>query len=305
MMKKLATIIPILLLSLLCFAQTATADIQHFNWINPTAGEDPYYDANVVAYQTGTWWNISLSIQNNYLTPPPPPRINLPVNITAIRVYFDWGKWYNYTFSTPVYMEPFEVKVFNIGNVTPPLDEAPETWKHSYTVYVEYIPQGSTTPLTDWTWSGNNFAAMSADHFTAFQLYNKLSGMMMGGGTPFMITNVTEAQVLMIKAFLEFSLGEQSYGSGSFADAKTHLQNADNYFNAALDAWNERGTAFENTMLEYYGALANATKKQADAELIQANAALNNSYGWIFFGLGWVLIGIGIIIYGAKKPKVA
>jgi CHASE3 domain sensor protein len=109
----------------------------------------------------------------------------------------------------------------------------------------------------------------------------------------------------MVEAFMEFTLGQQSYRSGAFTDAKIHLQTADNDINALLVAWNEQGTAFENAMLEYYQALANATKKQADAVIIQANAALNTSYGWIFFGLGWTLIGIGIIIYGAKKPKAA
>lgn len=303
MSRKIVAIISLMALLLLIPTQIANAGIDHFSWINPTLGEDPYYDDDVIAYKTGTWWNISLSIYNDYLTPPPPPRIYLPINITAIKVYFDWGKWYNYTLSTPIRLEPFDVKVINVGNVTPPLTEAPEFWLHSYTVYVEYLPEGATAVST-WTSSGDSFAVMSDDHFTAFQLYNKLIWLK-GSSIPMMYINVTEAQVLMLKAFMEYTSGEQYYTSGAFADAKTHLQNADNYFNAALTAWSVQGTAFENAMLEYYQALGNATKKQADAELIQANAALNNSYGWIFFGLGWVLIGIGIIIYGARKPKVA
>jgi uncharacterized membrane protein YGL010W len=51
-------------------------------------------------------------------------------------------------------------------------------------------------------------------------------------------------------------------------------------------------------MLDYYDSLAKA-------QIIQANAALNNSYGWIFFGIGWILIGVGIIVYGARKPKAS
>jgi len=304
MLRKIIAIIPIVLLLLLFPTQIAIARIEHFNWINPTVGEDPYYHDYVTAYKTGTWWNISLSVYNDYLTPPPPPRINLPVNITAIKVYFDWGKWYNYTFSTPVRMEPFEVRVFNIGNVTPPLTEAPEMWMYSYTVYVEYAPENVSIPVPPWSYSGDEFAVMSEDHFTSFQLYNKLT-LMMRGGILLEFINVTEARVLMIKASMEFTLGEQSYSSGAFKDAKTHLKNADNYINESLVAWNKQGTAFENATLEYYYALAIATRKQADAESIQATAALNNSYGWIFFGLGWMLIGVGIIIYGARKPKVA
>jgi len=302
MQKKIMALVPVLMLFLLLPNRTASAGIQHFSWINPTVGDDPYYDEYVVAYKTGTPWNTSISVYNNYLTPPPPPRIYMAINVTAIKVYFDWGKWYNFTFSPPVRMGPLEVRVFNIGNLTPPLAEAPETWVHSYTIYVEYVPEGGDTPVMDWYWYDDNFAVMSEDHFDAFKLYNKL--IWIGEvGVPFQGVNVTEAQVLMVKASIEFTLGEQSYRSGAFTDAETHFGNADNYMTASIAAWNDQGTAFENAMLEYYRALANATKKQADADYLQANAALNNSYGWIFFGVGWTLIGLGIIIYSAKKPK--
>ncbi|NWG11647.1 hypothetical protein HXY33_07910 [Candidatus Bathyarchaeota archaeon] len=295
MKKKMAIILPLLVLLLLSLIHITSASIQQFSWINAMVGEDPYYDDTVVAYIAGTWWNISISVYNDYLTPPPPPRVNLPINITAIKVYFDWGEWYNATFSPHVRMEPLEVRVFTIGNVTPPTTEAPETWMHSYAVYVEYIPDGSVTPSIDWYISGDNFAVMSAEHFTAFQLYNKL-GWMISSGMPIEFVNVTEAQVLMTKAFMELILGEQAYISGIFSNASIYLQNADSYFNSALTAWNEQGTAFENAQLEYYNSLSNAS-------YIQATAALNNSYGWIFFGLGWTLIGIGIIVYGARRPK--
>ena len=295
--KILCSLLVLSLISLLA-TKTAAASIQHFAWINPSVGEDLYYHQNVVAYETGTWWNISISVYNDYLTPPPPPRINLPVNITAIKVYFDWGEWYNYTFTTPVRMEPLEVKVFNIGNVTPPLTVAPETWVHSYTVYVEYIVEEDTTPLMDWYWHGDNFAVMSEAHFNSFQLYNKLKNIMSGITILPSTINVTEAQVLFVKAYTEYTLGRQYYTNGDFENAKTYFQNADLYFTQALDAWSERGTAFEDTMLDYYDSLAKA-------QIIQANAALNNSYGWIFFGIGWILIGVGIIVYGARKPKAS
>lgn len=297
-------IIPLLIILLLLPMRMSSATIQHFSWINATTGTDPLYDQTVVAYQSGTWWNISISLINDYLTPPPPPRINLPINVTSIKAYFDWGKWYNYTFSPSIRMEPFEVKVFNVGNVTPPTTEAPETWVHSYTIYVEYIPEGDTTPLTDWYTFGTNFAVMSQDHFTAFQLYNKLS-MFVIDGIPVEFSNVTEAQVLMAKAFMEMTLGRQAYDAGLFTNASTHLKNADQYITDAFDAWETQGTALENAQLDYLDALGYATRKQGDADYMQGSAALNNSYGWIFFGLGWVLIGIGIMFYGIRKPKAA
>ena len=300
--KALFTLSIILLLAPLLNTRNVTASIQRFAWINATVGEDPYYRQNVVAYKAGTPWNISISVYNDYLTPPPPPRIYLPVNITAIKVYFDWGAWYNYTFKTPVRMNPLEVRVFNIGNLTPIISAVPETWVYSYTVYVEYVTSIDPSPKMDWTWSGSNFAVMSEAHFHSFLLYNKLKGFMTTPIPPSLI-NSTEAQVLLIKAYLEYTIGLQHYRNGAFEDARVHLQSADVYFADALNAWNQRGTAFEDAMLAYYNALTNATGKNADAELIQANAALNNAYGWIFFGIGWILIGVGIIVYGARKPK--
>ncbi|MBS7635826.1 hypothetical protein KEJ37_00535 [Candidatus Bathyarchaeota archaeon] len=46
----------------------------------------------------------------------------------AIKVYFDWGEWYNYTIDPPIYMNPLEVKVFSVWNITPSITIAPETW---------------------------------------------------------------------------------------------------------------------------------------------------------------------------------
>ncbi|MGQ9743293.1 MAG: hypothetical protein ACUVQW_01620, partial [Candidatus Bathycorpusculaceae bacterium] len=148
----------------------------------------------------------------------------------------------------------------------------------------------------DWYWRGDNFAVMSETHFDAFQLYNKLKSIMTISISMPSIINATEAQVLFIKAYTEYTLGKQYYSNGDFEDAKTYFQSADLHFDEALAAWNERGTAFEDTMQDYYDSLT-------DAQRVQANAALNNSYGWIFFGIGWTLIGVGIIVYCARKPK--
>lgn len=308
MNRKILLLIISLLLTLLARANSATASIEHFAWTNPTIGEDLYYKGTVVAYKEGTPWNMSLSVYNDYLTPPPPPRINLPINVTAIKVYFDWGEWYNCTFSPPVHMNPLEVKVFNIWNFTPSIAVAPETWLHTYTVYVEYIVEGEDVRRMDWRLSGSNFAVMSEVHFECFQLYNKLKNII--DRVTSMPLNSTEARILLAKASIEYNLGRQYYANGAFEDAKTHFTYAETYLDEALTVGKERGVTFEdamlsyyNAMVKYYDALANATVKQAEAGLIQANAALNNSYGWIFLGLGWILIGIGVIIFGIRKTR--
>jgi len=302
MNRKILLIIPLLLSTILVVPNPAKASIEHFAWTNPTIGEDLYYGRTVVAYKEGTRWNISISVCNDYLTPPPPPRVYLPINVTAVKVYFDWGEWYNCTFSPPVHMNPLEVKVFDIWNFTPSIAVAPETWVHTYTVYVEYVVEGEDVHRMDWLWSGSNFAVMSEAHFESFQLFNKLKNII--GYITSMPLNSTEARILMAKASIEYNLGKQYYINGAFEDAETHFQNAEIYLDEALTVGEERGTAFEDSMLDYYNALAHATEKQAEAELLQANAALNNSYGWIFFGLGWTLIGIGVIVYGVRKTRI-
>ncbi|MEM0007460.1 MAG: hypothetical protein QXR89_04240 [Candidatus Bathyarchaeia archaeon] len=313
MNKKILLVVP-LLLTMLSTVKPSTARIDHFAWINPTIGEDLYYGRTVVAYMEGTIWNISLSIYNDYRPPPQPTY--LPINVTAIKVYFDWGEWYNHTLETPVHMDPYDVKVFNVWNYTPSVTVAPETWVHTYYVYVEFIVEGEDVPRIEWYTSGSNFAVMSSAHFECFKLYNKLKNVI--GGIASMPLNSTEARILLAKAQIEYNLGRQYYTNGAFEDARIHFAYAETYMNEALVVGEERGVEFEDAMLayynamaEYYNALANATIKQAEAELkqaeaqiIQANAALNNSYGWIFFGLGWTLIGIGVIIYGFRKTRI-
>lgn len=264
-------------------------------------GRDLYYDESVVAYEEGTSWNVSLSVKNDYSHGM--PAIPEAVNITGIKVYFDWGEWYNYTFDTPVRMEIDEVKVFTVRNVTPTIEEAPETWVHEYWIYVEYIPESGGDVRTDWNWHGDNFAIMSEDHLAALQLYNKLV-ILMDVDPPLWYTiNVTKARVLMIQAAVNFVEGTSYYTNGIFSTARESLQGASNLLDEALSIWDERGTALENAATAYKNAEANYYNALADSTIKESDAALTNSYGWLFFGLGWTLLGIGIIIYEAEKPK--
>jgi len=306
MLRKIATIISIAMLLFLFTTQITLADIEHFNWINPAyVGPDPYYPggATIIAYKEGTPWNISLSVKNDYRQTPP-PAIPKAVNVTGIKVYFDWGKWYNYTFGTPIKMEIEEVKVFQVGNVTPMVSEAPETWLHEYWVYVEYIPEGGVE-VEYWDWHGGNFAVLSENHLVALILYNKMSTIMKVQPPLWYMINVTQARVLMIQSSIKFTEGMSYYSVGIFSTARTSLESASSFFDEALSIWDEKGTALEDAVAEresaeanYYNALADSTRKGADAAVI-------NSYGLLFFGLGWIIIGIGLIGYVVRKPKAA
>lgn len=307
-MKKTALImLSILVLVTLSafYIKPSQAYIQAVGWTNPTyRGNDDFYHQNVVAYQEGTYWDLSVMLLNDWGPPPDKTQIN----ISTIIVHFGWGKNYTHRFATPEAIVYGETKVFTVSNMTPSTSEIPDIWTYGYRLYVEIVnaTSGPTEVVTTWSpWESwdNNFAIYSAGHLETQQLRDKLEMMFMGGPTMIPLFNVSKAMVLFIEAYFEFQLGDQAHSLGDFYAANIHYGNASDLVDEALNVYEQRGTAMEDAALNYKEALANATKTEADANLISANAALVNSYAWMFFGIGWVLIGIGVIIYGAKKPK--
>jgi hypothetical protein len=300
MKRKIALLLCLLSISLATTALVTTVDAQpstHFAWIEPSySGYDQYYRDTIVGYLTGVTWNFALSWTNYY---------GDPINVSAIRVYFDWGKNYTHAFSPPIQIMPEAVYVFNIGNTTPTVAETPELWTHYYWVYMHHV--NSTTGPTSEPWimssvaSGDNFAVLSEDHFECLNLYTKY-GTMFDGFSAMQVsdfpTDITAAQINFTMAQMEFEQGSEVFSAGMFGSARTHLQRGDTYFNSAMNAWATRGTAIEDA------ALAN-TKSETNYNNSLASSALVNAYGWLLFGLGWTFIGLGVIIYGMKKPKAA
>jgi hypothetical protein len=301
MKRKIALLLCLLSISLATIALVTAVDAQpstHFAWIEPSySGYDQYYGDTIIGYLTGVTWNFTLSWTNYYSD---------PINVSAIRIYFDWGKNYTRTFSSPIQMMPDTVHVFNIGEITPSVAEAPELWTHDYWVYVHHV--NSTTGPTSEPWiipsvaSGDNFAVLSQDHFECLNLFTKYN-MMFGGltamqGSSFFLTNITAAQINFTMAMMEFEVGSQVFSAGMFGAAKTHLQRGDTYFNAAMNSWATKGTAIEDAALAH-------TKAETNYNNALANSTMVNAYGWLLFGLGWTFIGLGIIIYGLRKPKAA
>lgn len=300
MKGKIALLLCFLSISLTAAAFVTTVEAQpstHFAWIEPSySGYDQYYRDTIVGYLTGVTWDFSLSWTNYYSD---------PINVSAIRIYFDWGKNYTHVFSPPIQITPETVQVFNIGNTTPAVAEAPELWTHYYWVYMHHV--NSTTGPTSEPWimsavaSGDNFAILSEDHFECLNLYTKYN-MMFGGFSAMQVsdyfTNITAAQINFTMAMMEFEVGSEVFSAGMFNSAKNHLQHGDAYFNAAMNSWATKGTAIEDA------ALAN-TKSETNYNNALANSTLVNAYGWLLFGLGWTFIGLGAIIYGMKKSKAA
>jgi hypothetical protein len=315
MKRKIALTLCLLMCTpiLLAFAPSVKAPdgIHRFAWVEPDyIGYDPYYDENIVGYLEGKYWNLSMMWMNEE---------GVPINVSAIRVFFYWGKNYTQRFDTPIQVMPGDVKTFNVYNVTPTIKEAPELLgPHMYDIYIEHL--NNTEPPYEeyslWFSWGENFVALSQDHLDCLNYWAKYWMFIEG---PFMTqpqmippymeflyyANITQVQVLLIKALFEFSQGLQIYMAGVFGKASEHLQTGDQYINDALDVWNERGTAMEDADLAYKNAQANYYNGQGNYYTALGEASKTNAYGWLLFGLGWVFIGLGILVYGARKPKTA
>ncbi len=276
-----------------------------FAWVEPAyKGYDAYYGRDITGYLQNTNWTFSMSY--TYYGMP-------QFNISAIRIYFDWGKNYTHRYSPPLALKNGQTRLFTISNMTPPVEETSELWEHSYYVHIDNV-NSTVAPMRELfsvsAYSGDYFAVLSEDHLACLNLWYKY-GMMFGDSLPMsaayspfpFFANITATQVNMTRAIFEFQQGFAIFEAGVFGTARSHLERGDSYFNSALNVWLEKGTALEdaglahlNSETNYNNALADGTRKQADASMV-------NSYGWVLFGLGWTFIGIGLIIYGIRKPK--
>jgi len=303
MERKIVSLLCLLSVSLL-IATTFVTKVNaapDFAWVEPAySGYDAYYDYYITAYLEGTYWNFSMSYTNYYTS---------ILNVSAIRMYFDWGKNYTYRFSSPVSMKYGETRTWAIANMTPSVEEAGELWTHSYYVYIHYVNGTGHELGALYEYSGSYFAVLSADHLACLNVWMKYSTFFgMDGITlkqsPF-FSNITASEVNFTQAMLEFELGVSIFEAGVFSTARTHFERGDAYFTSAMNTWEQRGTAIEDSNQAHVDSETNYNNALADATKREADSAMVNAIGWLLFGLGWVFIGFGIIIYGAKKPKPA
>jgi hypothetical protein len=302
MKEKIGAILSLLSLSLIIIAVSTPAvaapDGIPFRWLEPDySGTDESLPSHptIIGYLEGTNWNFTMSWTNTYI---------YPINVSAIRTYFSWGKNYTYTFTTPIEVDPGQVKIFTINDITPPVNETGELWTHSYNVYIHHVnntvtpyaevPNSVFLPSPILVHSGSGFAVLSESHLACLNLWKELNDIFTGGHVP--SPDVTEVQVLLQQASMEFNQGTAILETGIFGSARTHLENAESLYNQALAAWDQRGTAKEDAEL-------NSTNANTNYYNALASSSLVNAYGWLFFGLGWTFIGIGVIIYGLKRPK--
>jgi len=294
MKGKLTATICLLMLSLVTFAlvaQTKAVAPPTFAWVEPDyKGTDVSIsgDPEVVGYRENTNWTFTMSWTNNIYV--------YQINISAIRIYFSWGKNYTHNFATPVTVESGQTRTFTITDVTPNVTDTSELWYHSYYVYIHHVnsttaPMGEVAPPIN-PYNGSYFMVLSGDHLDCLDLWSRLNSISLPS------SDIAKVQVLKIKAEMEFDLGTSTLEKGVYGQAKTHLQIAEDLYNEALTTWDERGTAMEDADMNF-------TKSETAYNYALANAANVNAYGWLLFGLGWTFIGLGVIIYGLRRPKVA
>jgi len=333
MRKKISMLSSLVLAALISMAMItpALAGISSIHWLGPVLQTyDSFYDDWVVAYETGTDWSLSVVVYGS---------VAESVNVSKIRVWFDWGTNYNYTYPYPLPQVPLgEYRAFTVSNTTPTTTTASNMFPHLYTAYVEYAKNTSTRELSgtfsySWASFGYKFAVYSADQKDATDSENRYD-VLVSAYSGYSWTSA-QAASLIAQASLQNSGGNDYYNIGDFTKAKTSYTAAVTKFEEAIaaeDAYlasdqearlnNTKATGTATlTNANAYMKLAEAAETEADAALVEANAAmitanatltqadaaLTNAYGWFYIGigfaLGWTLMGIGVVIYALRKPK--
>jgi len=306
-MKKLLLLVAVLLLSTLIsmsmINRVGADSIQWWSWRGYVYfDDDSFYGKRVVAFKESSTATLFISVRNDYRTPPP-TQVERQINISAVKVGFDWN--INYTsaqvsLANPVTMQPDEVRVFTVVFTVPNATVASNLYLHDYKIFVEHVNSTTGAKKIVETWieysftENYYFAVYSDDQAEARGTERVISKMFQTHP----VFNSTGAKVLWDKAQNESNTAGTLYSGGDFAGAKTHYNNALTYINQAFTAEDAKGTSLENAELQLLQAQANA---------LNASANLSNGLSsmWVLIGVAAVLFAIGYVIRGfaaLRKP---
>lgn len=261
------------------------ADIESQSWIGAKyTGIDAFYGApyTVYAYETGSNATLRVAIRNN---------VTEQMNVSAVKVGFDWGA--NYSSSqcsteSPCTMEWGEWKDFHVSFAVPDTSDASNQFLHGYKIYVEHVnsttgPKEIVGTLVDSHTENPDFALYSADQADARELSQIISGI------PIPSFNSTRARLLVYKAQNETSIGNEKYRRGDFSNAKVHYNTSLTLYNRAYSAEETRGVEVEDLQVK---------KISAEIDNLEASAGMVSSISTasILLGLATVLFGVGYII---------
>lgn len=261
----------------------AHASITGHNWFGAVIKDetDSFLGHVSAGYRAGSSARLVVNV-NNHL-----PK---QMNISAVKVWFDWGINYTSTEAniTNVYAIPTGTShLFTVTFTVPDTTIASNLVKHSYKIYAEDVnaTSGSKKQLnSNSPLSGSDFAVLSDAQATAIETNREIDKY---SGYGMFIT--AKARELTLMASGTRNLGYNAYQRGDFSGAAANYQEALQLYQ---DAW-----ANETDSISGF--------EQALKDLMISGQSELNMVGWgyITFGIGWVFIGIGVIIYAVRKPK--
>lgn len=304
-MRKMLVFVAVLVMSTLISTTTMSVVlsqqpviIELRDWLGCAyeGSNEIYYNMNydIYAYETGSTAILIVSVENNYGT---------QINVSAVKVQFDWVESYNSTqcsMDSPAPMENNSTRTFMISFEVPETTIDQKPYLHGYKIILEHVnsttgPKKIVDKVTKSYMQEPAFAVYSANQADAQRLRLTLSEM---DSAPSF--NSTSARLWVYKAQNETRIGDDHYRQGDFAGAKTHYENALTMYNNAYSAEETRGVKLEDLQTE---------KLEAEIKNLESWASMVSSLSTtsILLGVATVLFGIGYIIkqLGALKKPVS
>jgi hypothetical protein len=269
--------------ALLSTLNFANASILGHNWIGAVIRQqnDSFLGYVSAGYEVGSSARLVVNVYNH---------LSEQMNISAVKVWFDWG--INYTSTevdiTNVYAMPTGTShLFTLIFTVPDTTVASNLVKHSYRIYVEDVnaTTGSKRKLdSNGPSTGSDFAVLSSAQVTAIETnreIDKYSG--------YYLFMTAKARELSLMASGARTLGGNAYQRGDFSDAAANYEQALEFYQYAWSNETDSISGFEQALKDL---------------MTSGQGALNMvGLGYITFGIGWVFIGIGVIIYAIRKTK--
>ena len=275
---------------------TALANLDNQKWMGYAFhGYDSFHGATVYAYEYNSTAILSVTIYNDYVT-------DKNLNISALKVWMDWGTNYTSTMTTmsdPYVIPWHETRVIPIEFEVPGPNVVSNNALYGYTIILEYVnaTTGSKKIIgSDEQFAGLDFVVYSNDQVEAQKTMIIVEEML--DTTNPNNFNSTKAKIWWIKAENETFVAETSYNRGDFGNAKTHYQNAMLMINEAFTAEQAKGGGFDDAQVDLL-------KAQAESMRASASYLTGLSSMWVLIGVAAVLFAIGYIIRGLgalRKP---
>jgi len=270
----------------------AKASVSNFNWIGAIMRNsyDDFYGASVTAYEENSTASLVVSVYNNYYSAVYPYSA-VQVNVSAVKVGFDWGSNYTSTecsIDEPVQIAPYQSHVFTITFRVPSTSAVSNFVTHSYTIYAEHVnsTSGAKKTVGSWTESGSGFVIFSADQAVAYNSKMELEATY--PSYPYYIPILTaKGRQLLAESSAERTAAGRYYTRGTFDSAKLHYQNALALVRQALSNETETWSSFEDL---FAGLLRSG-----------GNLLTMQGYAWLLFGIGFILMSIGSLVYLIRK----